>query len=202
MNKTNKTIVAIGGGIQRKNQTQRIDDYILKLSKKEKPNILFINTASRYRKDYEESFRGSIKKINADASIETIFKKISPKKIRERLSNIDMVYIGGGDPKNFNKDQDFKKYIKEILKYKKSIILSGLSAGCAIWFTEIIYIERGEIKKIKGLNQVSGSCIPHSNQYKLKEKEAINQTNNKRKFFIEDKTAFVFKKNKLINKIK
>lgn len=202
MNKTSKTIIAIGGGIQRKNQTKKIDGCILKLSRKKKPNILFINTASKYKKDYEESFRSSIKKINAETSVETIVKKINPKKIRERISNIDIVYIGGGDPENFNKDQDFKKYIKEILKYKKNIILSGLSAGCAIWFTEIIYIENNEIKRLKGLNQVSGCCIPHSNRYKSKEKEVINKVNDKKKFFIEDKTAFVFKNNKLIKKIK
>ena len=81
------------------------------------------------------------------------------KKIQEKISNIDIVYIGGGEPENFNKDKDFKKYLKEIIRYKKGIMLSGLSAGCAIWFTEIAYIKNNKIKILKGLNSMGISVI-------------------------------------------
>lgn len=70
-------IIAIGGGEVSQNQTYEIDKFIVESSRKEKPNFLFIPTASKDAEPY-------IKTINA------LYQSLGCKTDTLYLSNVEV----------------------------------------------------------------------------------------------------------------
>ena len=129
-------IVAIGGGEVSKNETYEIDKFIVESSKKEKPNFLFIPTASRDAGSYVQTINGLYESLGcrtdtlylckADADIDTV---------NEKIERADIIYVGGGNTAYMM--QVWEKYSvdKALLRaYKSGKTLSGLSAGSICWF--------------------------------------------------------------------
>lgn len=163
-------IVAIGGGEVSKNETYEIDKFIVESSKKEKPNFLFIPTASRDAESYVQTINGLYESLgcrtdtlylcNTDADIDTV---------NEKIEHADIIYVGGGNTAYMM--QVWEKYSvdKALLRaYKSGKTLSGLSAGSICWFiaghsdSEFIEgIETPKHKWVKGLGIIPYLHCPH-----------------------------------------
>src|SRR5690606_126940 len=92
-------IVAIGGGEITLAETLEIDKEIIKLSKKDKPKVLFIPTASSddpsYCKDFQDYYHG---KLECKVSFLLLLKeKPSYEKISKMIFDADIIYVGGGN---------------------------------------------------------------------------------------------------------
>ncbi|MDD2766282.1 MAG: peptidase E [Candidatus Moranbacteria bacterium] len=132
-----KTIVAIGGGEIGELETLSIDRAIVKLTKKDHPNVLFIPTASSDSTGYAETFQKVYgKKLGCDIDVLYLLKeKLSKKEIEKKILSADIIYVGGGNTLRMMKAWR-KNGVDGLLRkaHKKGIILAGLSAGSICWF--------------------------------------------------------------------
>lgn len=129
-------IVAIGGGEIINNETKKIDKYIVSLSGKERPKLLFIPTASGDDEKYIKIIEEYFSKLNCRVTALCLLNnEYTSEELKNIILNTDIIYVGGGDTVfMMNKWKEFyiDKYLKEA--YKQNIILSGLSAGSICWF--------------------------------------------------------------------
>ena len=95
------------------------------------------------------------------------------------LSNLDIVYVGGGNTKfmiKYWKENNLIGLFKEV--YNSGIILSGVSAGAACWFDCFLTDSDGPgFKSMNGIGLLSGSFTPHYSDSKRAEKYRENIKN-------------------------
>jgi dipeptidase E len=132
-----KRIIGIGGGEISKNETFKIDKYIVESTNIEHPKLLFIPTASYDAESYIKAI-----KIQFEKRLKCIVDTLeltrvpySDTEIRNKILNADIIYVGGGNTKNMLKVWREKKvdiYLREA--YENEILMTGLSAGSICWF--------------------------------------------------------------------
>ena len=129
-------IIAIGGGGFGRNPNHRkIEKYILKLTGKEKPNIVFIPTASAENQAYIIQFYKCFTKMSCEPSHVTFFQRTP--KLDSIINKADVIYVGGGNTKSMLAVWQEWKLDKLLLKaYNNGKILSGVSAGAICWFEQ------------------------------------------------------------------
>lgn len=173
-----KKIIAVGGGGFTHQADERLDQFVLSQSIN-KNKIGFLATAS---KDDQKKIDLFYKRF------EGIFKKLSHFKLTDNVNGFskwllsnDIVYIGGGNT-SFMLEIWKKNNLINIFKkaYENGVILSGVSAGAVCWFDWILSDSLGSgLKPLKGINLISGSCVPHSSIPKRINKFKLDIKNNK-----------------------
>ena|SRR3989338_3860694 len=166
-----KTIVAIGGGDIRKNETLSIDREIVRLSGKKRPRLLFIPTASSDSEKYcqhtlcyyEGNFRcqGEVLLL--------VKKKTTKQEIREKIGLADIIYVGGGNTLKMMKIWR-KLGVDKLLRraWLDGKVLCGISAGSICWFDSghsdsLSFYNPHHWKyiNVKGLGFLEGIHCPH-----------------------------------------
>lgn len=184
MKKIKKQFILIGGGLLKKNETLKIDKYIIKATKKKKPRVVFIPIASNDMKEYIDVFKSTYqKKLGCEVCVIKLSdKNKNYKNIEKVVLKSDLVYFGGGDInillKYLQKD-NLQKIFKNA--YDKGIVICGLSAGCAIWYKNFIENKNKRIFIKKGLGWINETCIPHfnaNNNYSKKTIDRLSKLNN------------------------
>ena len=129
-------IIAIGGGGFGRNPNHRkIEKYILKLTRKEEPNIVFIPTASAENQAYIIQFYKCFTKMSCEPSHVTFFQRTP--KLDSIINKADVIYVGGGNTKSMLAVWQEWKLDKLLLKaYNNGKILCGVSAGAICWFEQ------------------------------------------------------------------
>ena len=162
-----KHIIAIGGGgFMRDKNNQKIEKYILSISKHIRPNICFIPTASGDSNRYIARFYEVFSKLNCNPSHITFFDRTID--LQEHINNQEIIFVGGGNTKSML--GVWREWgLTEILKkaYWNGIIMSGVSAGAICWFESGItdsWSEKLEIIDCLGL--INGCCCPHFDEEK------------------------------------
>ncbi|MGL4737287.1 MAG: Type 1 glutamine amidotransferase-like domain-containing protein [Cellulosilyticaceae bacterium] len=129
-------IVAIGGGELRSGETKAIDEYIVRLSGKERPRLLFIPTASYDAVGYIELIVQYFGELGCEVDcLCLVSESPSDQVVKDKILGADIIYVGGGDTvRMMERWQESKVdvYLKEA--YDKGTVLSGLSAGSICWF--------------------------------------------------------------------
>lgn len=160
-----RKIIPIGGGLLRLGETKNIDHFIVKESSKKTPHVLFIPTASNDLSIYSKTFKSAYRKLGCRVqSLNLTARNISNNIIQKKICSSDIIYVGGG-----NLDlliSTWKKFkLSGILKkaYRNGVILTGLSAGCGIWYEDVIERDKTGEREIikKGLGLISGISLPH-----------------------------------------
>lgn len=166
-------IVAIGGGEMRNGETEIIDRYIVSLSKKDTPKLLFVPTASTDSEGYIELVKDKYGELGCIVDTLCLHTNTyTPQQIGEIILNSDIIYVGGGDTVRMMekwKEHKVDIYLKEA--YNKGIILSGLSAGSICWF-EFGHSDSDSFKnngqwdyiRAYGLGLISAAHCPHYNE--------------------------------------
>lgn len=180
-----KKIVAIGGGENGRllengtfapYNTEKIDEEIVKLANKEKPNFLFINHAMSSL-EIQEIYFQTMKKIYEN-KFNCICKDLKTielddhQKVKEKIEWADIIYEGGGDTSymiDLWKKTDFNKYLYDAWNNGK--VICGISAGAVCWFkscnSECSNQEQNEndlFKIVECLNWINLHLTPHCNE--------------------------------------
>ena len=192
-----KQIIAIGGGGFGRNPNQRvIEKYIIEQSNIERPNVLFIPTASAEDKSYIVNFYSCFNGLNCNPSHLNFFQRTP--RIDSLINKADIIYVGGGNTKSMLAVWREWKLDKLLMKaYKKGTILSGVSAGAICWFdTGITDSWASNLNYIDCLGILPGSCCPHYDSEKDRRPSVhkfIENEKIKSVYAIEDGAAIHFK---------
>lgn len=160
-----RKIIPIGGGLLRLGETIAIDKLIVKESGKKNPKVLFVPTASKDLPAYSAAFRRVYEKLGCQVEILRLFdkRKFSQITLKKLIKNADIIYVGGGDYDILLSTWKKHKIIPLIHSaYQQGTILTGLSAGCAVWYEYLIDSDKYKKPRLKkGLGILKGVVIPH-----------------------------------------
>ena len=145
----NTKIVAIGGGENGREiennkflpyETENIDREIVSLTKKVRPNFLFIVHSQPESLEIQEGYFQTMKKIYGDM-LGCNCKDMKSnelqnfEKVKEKIDWADIIYEGGGDTNamiSLWKETGFDRVLFDAWKSGK--VISGISAGAVCWF--------------------------------------------------------------------
>ena len=170
MVRNKKKIISIGGGGFTHETDESLDQFVLSQLSIENLKIGFLPTASKDNQKKIDLFYKRFENSNSELSHFNLCSKIEG--FRDWLLSKDIIYVGGGNTFYMLEIWE-KNNLIEIFKeaHDKGIILSGVSAGAVCWFDWILSDSKGsELKPLRGINLISGSCTPHSS-----DEERINQ---------------------------
>jgi dipeptidase E len=173
-------IVAIGGGEigrPRKEggrypiETRKIDEEIIRLTGRKNPRALLLPTASGDSETYYPTFKryyGSILGCKTDV-LYLLKEKPSITEIQKKVSEADIIYVGGGNTLRMLKvwrKNGFDKILGKALRQGK--VLSGVSAGAICWFKygnsdsrKFGSQKSTQLIKLKCLNYIPLMACPH-----------------------------------------
>lgn len=175
-------LMLIGGGNTRAGEweTKKIDEEVVKMTGKEKPNFLFVGLASSYADSYYDAMKNIYKSLGCQCQY--LKKKNivnNPNIVREKIHNADIIYIGGGDTvKLMDSLSEYNLGELFIEAAKNNTVMVGISAGaimlCKKGYSDSLML-RGELDKytfIDGLGIVDIIFSPHHTEEKQKELES------------------------------
>ena len=94
-----KQIIAIGGGGFGRNPSHRvIEKYIIEQLNIERPNVLFIPTASAEDKSYIVNFYSCFNGLDCTTNHLNFFQRTP--RLDSLINKADIIYIGGGNTKS------------------------------------------------------------------------------------------------------
>ncbi len=160
-------IIAIGGGGFGRNPNHRkIEKYILDLTGKGRPNVVFFPTASAENKDYIIKFYKCFTKMSCELSHVTFFQRTP--RLDSIINKADVIYVGGGNTKSMLAVWQEWKLEKLLLKaYNSGKILCGVSAGAICWFEQGITDSwASNLNVIDCLGFLPGMACPHYQEEK------------------------------------
>ncbi len=190
-------MMLIGGGNTRAGawETKEIDEEIVKMTGKEHPNFLFIGIASQFADSYYDAMKAIYKELGCECQY---LKKKNIKNnrniVEEKISNADIIYIGGGDTiKLLNEIEEYDLGQLLIDAANSDKIIAGMSAGAIMWckegFSDSLKL-RGESDKyefIKGLGYLDIIFSPHHTEEKYK--ELLEEIGNRKVYSLENNVA-------------
>jgi len=155
-------IVVLGGGAEDAEQTQKLDDYLIGLTEKERPRICGVATAMG---DSTEALVRFYERWTGRAELSHIrfFPWPSPK-LREFVLSQDVVVVGGGNTANMLaiwRVHGFDAVLREA--WERGVVLTGVSAGMICWFEACVTDSFGPQLEGRrdGLGFLEGSACPH-----------------------------------------
>lgn len=158
-----RTLIPIGGGLLRLGETLPIDAFIVRESGIKRPRVLFVPTASKDLLQYCVAFSKVYRKLGCGVRLLRLFgnRKLTQRdQLKKLFETSDIIYVGGGSADTLL--SAWKKYnIFPLARcaYDRGAILTGLSAGCALWYQ---YFFDGDDARVKrGFGVLPGMAVPH-----------------------------------------
>lgn len=154
-------IVGLGGGGDTEEQTRRLNEYVLGLTGKERPRVLFVPTASKEDLDYTVYV---YERFARRAEVSHLFTfPWPPQNLRELILSQDAIKVGGGNTANMLaiwKVHGIDELMREA--WQNGIVLFGASAGMICWFEHGITDSFGpQLEGMECLGFLAGSACPH-----------------------------------------
>lgn len=186
-----KQIIALGGGgFSMEQDNQLLDNYILNATGKSNPKICFFANAGGDAQDYIDKFYNVYNKLDCVPSHVSL--KTKPNiNLEKFILDQDAVFVGGGSTR-FLMSQ-WKTYgLDRIMKkaYDKGIVLSGMSAGAIVWFSDGIYNPTDKkLMKLPCLGLLQASFCPHYDErteLRFSFRELITEGGIKNGYGVED----------------
>ena len=204
-----KVIIPIGGGSIDNKSTLKIDKYIINLVKKDIVNVLFIPTASGDFEPYILKFKDYYNSLNCKVDTLLLSRTTNDNLIRSKIFSSDIIYIGGGNTAKMMRI--FKRTkVNEYLKtaYEKGIVLTGLSAGAMVYFTNGYSDSNrstnpnASLCEVKCLNLIPYCFCPHYNEEERKSFDEFIKNKNYKGLALEDNCVLIFIDDKIEGVIK
>ena len=178
--------VLIGG--QNSNTITPIDQEIIKLTNKTNPNLVYIGFASKYAEADYDKIKKKYRSLGCNTRQLKVKNLENPKVMEEKLKDVSIIYIGGGDTITLKEIMD-KHLLKDFLKEeaKKRCVIVGVSAGAILLSKEGYsdsYIIRGEKDHydfVTGYHFVDKIISPHYEKNSNKTKELIEDCKKNKK---------------------
>ena len=157
-----RTIVAMGGLSWEDAERRRLEDYVLGLTGRERPRVLFVPTA--VADDAEASLR-SHEQLGDRAQVSHLpFFPWPPPDLRTLALEQDAIYVSGGNTANalaIWRVHGFDEILREA--WEAGVVLAGWSAGMICWFEACVTDSFGpQLDGMRdGLAFLPGSACPH-----------------------------------------
>ncbi|MGQ5523942.1 Type 1 glutamine amidotransferase-like domain-containing protein [Chitinimonas sp. PSY-7] len=155
-------LIVLGGGGFSMEKSPLLDQYVLHATRKEKPRICFIPTASGDADNYLLKFYAAHAGYNCLASHLSLFRPHT-NDIAGYLLEQDVIFVGGGNTKSMLAlwhDWQIDSTLKQA--YEQGTVIGGISAGMICWFeyglTDSI---PGALTPLPGLGWLAGGACPH-----------------------------------------
>ena len=153
--------MGLGGGGDSRAQTDRLYEFVLDLTGKERPRALYIPTASAEDPEYTVSFYERFAK-RAEASHLNTFPW-PPEDLREVILSQDVINVSGGNTANMLaiwKVHGIDALLREA--WENGVVLCGASAGMICWFEAGVTDSFGpRLAGMDCLGFLPGSACPH-----------------------------------------
>jgi len=159
-----RRIVALGGGgFSMEPRNPRLDRFLLGLTKRAKPRVLFVPTASGDAADYIARFYKAYAKHPCTPSHLPLFNR-DGRDLRSTILKQDMIFVGGGNTANMLavwRLHGVDALLREA--WEGGTLLCGISAGAICWFEGGITDSFGPpLRPLRdGLGILPGSFCPH-----------------------------------------
>lgn len=154
-----------GGGFTMEPENPALDEYVLTLSPRREPRLLFLPTASGDGAEQTARFHATFGDRPCVTEVLELFKLGSrgPTDLRALVLEQDIVYVGGGSMRNLLAIWQVHG-LDEILReaWASGVVLAGLSAGAMCWFQYGVTKSSGEPEPTKGLGILPGSLTVHA----------------------------------------
>lgn len=159
-----RQIVAFGGGgFSMESGNPLLDDYVLGLTKAERPRVCFLPSASGDADHYVVRFYRAFAPHRCEASHISLFRREQgPADLRRHLLSQDLIYVGGGSVVSMLgvwRAHGIDAILREA--WEAGVILCGLSAGSLCWFEEVVSGFHGEPRRLRGLGLLPFSNCVH-----------------------------------------
>jgi dipeptidase E len=152
-----------GGGFLMEPRNQRLDRWLLSLTHRPNPRVLFVPTASGDASRYVERFYRAFRRFPCRPEHLSLFDRTEVD-LRKALGSTDLIYVGGGNTANMLaiwRLHGFDLALREASQ--RGVVLCGVSAGAICWFrggvTDSFGVELQPLKN--GLGLLPGSFCPH-----------------------------------------
>jgi dipeptidase E len=154
-------IVGFGGHEVGASEYRALEDWLLELTGKERPRVLFVPTASAEDPDYVvrcfDAFSGRAEVAHLD------FFPWPPAELRDYVLGHDLVYVGGGNTANMLaiwREHGLDEVVREA--WQEGVVLAGVSAGMICWFEAGVTDSYGpQLEAMECLGLIPGSACPH-----------------------------------------
>jgi peptidase E len=162
---TAPTIFAMGGGgFTMEPGNPALDEFVLSLSPRPVPRLLFLPTASGDAEAQVAQFHAAFDHMACEPSHLSLFRLGATGSIplRDFILSMDIVYAGGGSMRNLLAiwhAHDLDRILVEA--WERGTVLAGLSAGAMCWFTGGISCSTGAPAAAPGLGLLPGSLSVH-----------------------------------------
>ena len=159
-----KRIAAMGGGgFSMEPRNPRLDRWLLSLTGKRRPRVLFVPTASGDRAGYIARFHRAFAKHGCEPSDLQLFNRTVPN-LRDFVLRQHIVYVGGGSTANMLavwRVHGLDAILREA--WENGALLCGVSAGANCWFESSLTDSFGRpLRPLRdGLALLPGSFCPH-----------------------------------------
>jgi len=159
-----KRIAALGGGgFSMEPRNPRLDRWLLGLTGKRRPRVLFVPTASGDSPRYIGKFHRAFAKLACEPSHLQLFDR-QVRDLRALVLRQHLVYVGGGNTANMLaawRVHGLDAILREA--YENGVVLCGVSAGANCWFEDSLTDSFGRPLSAlhDGLGLLRGSFCPH-----------------------------------------
>ena len=159
-------ILALGGGgfsMSNRGEPTALDRHILDLSGKSSPLVCFAPTAAADDPVYVNRFLAAYSALGVRNMVLTLWQGAAESV--ERLSQADIVVSGGGSAANLMalwKTHGVDHVIRRMIAADSDVVLAGVSAGAACWFSGCLTDAFGDLRAWRGgMGLLDGSFCPH-----------------------------------------
>jgi dipeptidase E len=154
-------IVGFGGHQVGAPEYRALEDWLLGLTRKERPRVLFVPTATAESRDYVvhafDAFAERADVTHLD------FFPWPPHELRDFVLGHDLVYVGGGNTANMLaiwREHGMDEIVREA--WHAGVVLAGVSAGMICWFEGGVTDSFGpQLEAMECLGLIPGSACPH-----------------------------------------
>jgi dipeptidase E len=164
METAQRQIVAFGGGgFSMESGNPLLDDYVLSLTRAERPRVCFLPSASGDADHYIVRFYRAFSAHRCEPTHISLFRREQgPADLRRHLLSQDLIYVGGGSVISLL--GVWRAHgIDEILReaWEAGVVLCGLSAGSLCWFAEAVTAFHGASRRLEGMGLLPFSNCVH-----------------------------------------
>ena len=153
-----------GGGFTMEPANPALDDFILSLSRRPDPHVLFLPTASGDPTAQIVAFQERFGDRPCRAEHLSLFRLHgSSRSLEDVVAEADVVYVGGGSMRNLM--AIWRAHGIDALltrAWRRGAVLAGLSAGAMCWMDGGVTRSGGPPEVIAGLGLLPGSLTVHA----------------------------------------
>ena len=152
-----------GGGFTMEPENAALDDFVLSLTDRPEPRVLFLPTASGDPTAQITAFYARFARRASAAHLSLFRRHGSARSLADIVLEQDLIYVGGGSMRNLLaiwRAHELDALLAEA--WRRGIVLAGLSAGAMCWFAGGVTRSGGPLEVIDGLGLLPGSFTVHA----------------------------------------